>query len=1089
MKNNYERRISKSFLLFQSLFFFSVTALFSQKIITGKVTNKKGKGISDVYITTKEGSSEAFTKENGTYSIQLTSQEKTLIFEYLGYKTKILAAKSSRLNVVLKEDVNQIGKVVKTGYRTLNNNEFTGSAFKLNAEDVKIGSAASIDKMLQGQAAGVSIQNISSVFGTAPKIRIRGSSSITGINDPLWVLDDIVLQNHLDIDPSALYSGNAANLLGSALSGVNPDDIESITILKDATATALYGTKAVNGVIVITTKRAHRNQKLSISYNQNTTIDIKPTIRNFDVLNSAEETDIHAELFNIYQAKFRSSTAKTSGAYSQLQDLFNRRDISELEYRRRLKAIHDINTDWFDALFRNSVKEQHSISASYGSEKATGRLSFSYLKDNGFSAGQSTERYTVASNHTFYISDKLSVEGLIKQSGRVQRNPNTINPYQYASTASRAMDPKEYYLSNYTRFNMINEMKNDFTRIKANDLSLQFKLDYHPSEKWNISLLGNQQTSVSNLWECATENSSYAQSFRQTGFVGTQGDYGLRDFNPKLYKDPDKPAYFLPEVRLPEGGILDVTNNRLETSVLRAQIEYEPIQNEKHKLNAFAGTEVKQSSLEKTDFTGFGYIFDSGTPTPDISALKLKLDSGHSYYHSITRNNNRLSFFGTLNYTFLNRYVLSASSRADATNITRSEYMPTWAVGGAWVLSKEPFMKNISPILDHAKLRASYGLRGNDGNRSRDILAERKKEGRLYKQQSKTIIVISSAEKTDLSIEKDYELTIGLDATLFSLFDITAEYYHRKNFDLIVSNQVAPSLGYEGKLLNFGNMKNEGLEFSIHTHSIPFAHNLSWKGAFNIAYNKNTVTSIIGNEIASAYTASSGRNSFFYKGRPLNGLYAFRFAGLDETGLPKFFDSKGNTTYAPNDNDPEALSYEGSRDPLYSGGFSSQLNYKNFSLGAVLAFNTGHVARMPNFYRNGTNIRDNQNIPGDYRHRWQVPGDERYTNIPRLLTKEDELFFDREGITMRNMLDAYNRSNMRTINASFLRINNISLRYNFPATMIQHLGLQYLTLGLEGTNLAVFASRKFRGLDPEAVLSGANIPPITSFTFNLQLGF
>lgn len=255
----------KLLVLITSLFGF--LNVFSQKTIIGKVTSEKGKGISDVYITTKEGDSEAFTKQDGTYSIRLTDQEKTLIFEYIGYKTKTLVAKSSKLNVVLKEDVNQIDKVVKTGYRTLNNNEFTGSAVNLKAEDLKIGGVASVDNLLQGQAAGVSVQSTSSVFGTAPKIRIRGSSSITGINEPLWVLDGVALQNPLNVDPSELYSGNARSLLGSALSGVNPDDIESITILKDATATALYGTKAVNGVIVITTKRANPNQKLSISYN------------------------------------------------------------------------------------------------------------------------------------------------------------------------------------------------------------------------------------------------------------------------------------------------------------------------------------------------------------------------------------------------------------------------------------------------------------------------------------------------------------------------------------------------------------------------------------------------------------------------------------------------------------------------------------------------------------------------------------------------------------------------------------------------------------------------------------------------------
>ena len=1105
LKDNLKIKLSVLLMAFSVLQLFPNKGYSQKKVsddqikeIEGRVTDGEGQPLLGVSILVKGTTRGVSSDFNGKYKIKV-NKGKILVFSSIGYKTKELTVgDSNTLDVILEEDNLSLQEVVITGYRRIKANEFAGSTAKVKMADIKISGVSSIDKMLQGQLAGVQVETKSSVFGTAPKIRIRGSSSITGINEPLWVLDGVVLQSPLNIAPSALYSGSARNLLSSVMSGVNPEDIDGITILKDATATALYGTKAVNGVIVITTKRAKKGDKLKVNYNFVNTYRMKPSINNFDILDSHEETNIHSQLFRIYQAELLNYSANKQGAYTKLLDQRNRKEINQNQFLDRLRGIKAVNTDWFDVLFKSPVsfQQQHSISISNGGEKSSGRLSLSYLDDPGYTLGEKVSRYTINYSTKYYFSDNFSIEALIKHSNRKQRNPSSrVNPYNYAINSSRAMKPYnengeyEYYKNNYVPFNIIQEIQNDYIDIKSKDLNLQLQLDYKPKDNLKFKVLANRTTITSSIVSSTTENSSYAKSFRTTSF-------NIIRKNDSLYNDPNKPSNALPESTLPIGGFLNNVNIETISTTFRAQADYTVFKNDLHKLNMFGGTEIIQAESSESKFKGFGYIFESGTTVPDeLALIKSIRDSESDYYSTSIFRKNQVSFYGSLIYTLSDRYNLTSSLRNDATNIsgtsTKNRFLPTWVVAGAWTVTNEPFMEN-QDIFSNLKLRVSYGLRGNAGNRGPDLVAYYGLKSRIYPSFNELSINISQPEISDLDFEKEYIFNAGIDASFLKYLNINFEYYNRKNFDLIGPKSVPISLGYDEKRINWAVMSNKGLEFSLKISPIAIANNLKISANFNIGYNRNKVVSNYFGNRPTTFKAT-GIKGFPFKGKPLTGLYSYKFAGLDANGLAQYFDSKGNKVYGfiSSDKDYGNIEYQGSRDPLYSGGFSTSLSYKRISLTGLFTYVAGNVIRKSNFYRKNnfqTLFRDDFNVPGDYGDRWQAPGNEKFTSIPRLLDNTDVDFYIGKGI-FDTQYQGYNKANIRTVDVSYIRLRNVSLKYDFPKLLTDILKVDYLNANLMGTNLVLFTSKKLRGQDPETLLEGTNIPPVKSVSFSVNVGF
>jgi TonB-linked SusC/RagA family outer membrane protein len=1087
-------------------------------IVTGTVLDEKGQPLPGATILEKGTKNYVKADNSGKFSIKVASQASILTISYIGYNNKDIPASASPIKISLKSDDQNLKDVVITGYQQIKKESLTGSVSKIKAADINVASMGTLDKMLQGQVAGVAIETSSAVFGTAPKIRVRGSASLSGVNEPLWVLDGVPLEAPLRIAPSELYSGGARNLLASALSGVNPEDIEDITVLKDATATAMYGTRAVNGVIVITTKRAKKNAPLLINYSTNATVTLKPSISNFDVLNSKDQTILNEEIFKIYQSALMSFSAETSGAFSKLVYLRNVKSLTDEQYRNAIVDLKTVNTDWFDYLYKNSFLQQHSLSASLGGEKLYGRLSVSYYDDLGKTVGEDVGRYTVALSTGYQISKKLSSEVLIKYSHRNQNNPGTfVNPFLYARDASRNMRPYdengdyEYYKKGYTDFNILKEIDNNYIKLNNNDFLAQIDLKYKVSNNLKFSGLFNARVSKSTVDEIFNEYSNYANQFRQLGTVDPNGfALSIQDRNPRLYKNPALGLNFPSVSVLPEGGILDREDTDSKFYTGRLQGEWNPLVDKNgHSLTFMAGAEAYTNNQKSFFARNYGYSSITGLSMPNPLAIqrliqgtnlptdetRMSLDRnlllGTTSY-DLPYKRNTVSYYTNASYNYKEKYVFDFSLRNDAANITLSKFTPTWAAGVAWNLSKESFMATAEKVISDVKLRASYGLRGNDGSRGPNLVAYEVNVNRIYPEANSRGINIQEPENSTLEFEKEHITNVGLDFTLFRKADIAFNVYNRDNFGLIGERQVAPSLGYATKVFNWANMRNKGVELSINIRPVKLANDLTFNIVLNAAYNKNTVLSDLTGGKPNLYKVSDSRG-FALQGGPVTGLYSFRLAGLSADGLAQYYDKDGKivSAFLAANTDISNLEYQGSREPLYTGGFTPTFRYKNMTLSAAFIFNAGHVVRLADFYRGGVRsslYRDDQNTPGDFAYRWTAPGDEKYTNIPRLITDLDTDHYTNDGFGNQSIYSTYNNNNTRTVDASYLRFRNINFQYNLNQ-LAKRFKMQNLNVGVEASNIAIWASGKLKGQDPESLLSGLNTPPVKSFTISLSASF
>ncbi|HEX8356547.1 MAG TPA: carboxypeptidase-like regulatory domain-containing protein, partial [Segetibacter sp.] len=361
--------------------------------IRGKITDSTGQPLQEATVVVKGTKNATSTNAAGEFQLSGVSERAVLVVSYVGLATREigLSGGQTSISITMLPDVSNLTDVVVTGFQRIDRKRFTGAAVTLKAEDVKIDGIIDVSRMLEGRAAGVSVQNVSSTFGSAPKVRIRGATSINGENKPLWVVDGVVLEDIVNISNDQLSSGDPTTLLGSSVAGINSNDIESFDILKDAAATALYGARAMNGVIVITTKKG-RAGRLSVSYTGNFTTQLKPSYNDYNIMNSSEQMSVLAELDR--KGYFSSGTLAQRadyGIYGKMYDLVNANGAGSFPVintpagrREFLLRYAGTNTDWFKVLFRNSLAQEHSISISSGTEKSQSFFSTSYYNDNGW---------------------------------------------------------------------------------------------------------------------------------------------------------------------------------------------------------------------------------------------------------------------------------------------------------------------------------------------------------------------------------------------------------------------------------------------------------------------------------------------------------------------------------------------------------------------------------------------------------------------------------------------------------------------------------------------------------------------------------
>ncbi|WP_170845579.1 SusC/RagA family TonB-linked outer membrane protein [Parapedobacter composti] len=1069
----------------------------SGKVVEGEAENP----LAGVTIQFADGTGTTISDEEGRFRI--TGKKGTrMTFQYVGYAPLELRLGVDNLSPVrLTPRMETLEDVVVTGYQVIDKRTFTGSVGKVDPEGLATAGISDVGKALQGMVAGVAVENTSGTFGTKSKIRIRGNSSISGNQEPLWVVDGVVLDDPVNVNPNQLYSGDAATMLSSAISGINPDDIEDIQVLKDASATAMYGTQAVNGVIVVTTKKGRAGQT-NVSYKNNFSMALKPSITSFNVMNSKQRMEFSEELYEKNIMDFTNLNS-TYGAFGKLLHQLSRKEITWEQYYDEIQRAKTYNTDWFDVLFRNSINQEHSVSLSTGTEKAQYYMSGSYFRDDGQTRNQYVDRFSGNLKGNFNLSDKFSITGTLYGSVRNQRSFGAfdehvsgglpqrdydINPYTYARTTSRAMRPYndsgelEFYQAHFAPFNILHEMDNNFVDIKLKEIRFQLDGLWKITSNLNYSFILSARGTSAMSEHISTELSNVAQSYRAMQSVA------IRSANDRLYDDPYDDSEYRISV-LPRGGIAMVDNNQGEFYTVRNMLNYKPVFNNVHILDLMAGTEIKQRKYNNYHFTAYGLEYYRGlTASPDYRAIQRdQLSATGSPYYNLGLNTYReASFFANLAYSYDNKYNVTLSTRADGSNrlgaSERFRFLPIWVAGVSWNVDNEAFLQDVQ-WLDFLKVRGSYGTRGNiSGLGSPELLAYYGTTTRFNPNEVENIISIEAPDNPTMQWEKEKMANAAIEFGLFSRVSATLEWYHRDNYDLIGAIQVSRASGFTQRTMNWADMRNEGFEVTLSMQQIK-RHNFQWSTIFTYGYNKNEVTRLQTSNGVIRQTHDRGAPML---GRPVAGLYSFRFATLDENGLPLFYtaDSRLSNSFSRYTTNLDMLKYEGSREPLGSGGLTNQFQYKNISLSFLFTFSYGNKIRLnPLLNRYFSDV---DALDAALANRWTTPGDERYTNVPRIIEEET-----RAQLLQANAepFMAYNRSDIRVADGSFIRFKNVMIAYDIPHVLADRLRVKNLKITAQAQNLALWADPSLNGQDPEAIVSGIFIPAATSYTLGLNLNF
>lgn len=1092
--------------------FLCVGMAFSQTRITGTVmSSEDGEPVIGASVLVSGTKTGTVTDVNGKFSLSVPDANTKLRISYLGMMTVEETAKDN-MTITLYPDAStaSIDEVVVTGMQKMDKRLFTGAATKLDASKAKLDGVADISRSLEGRVAGVSVQNVSGTFGTAPKIRVRGATSIYGSSKPLWVVDGVIMEDVTEVDADQLSSGDAATLISSAIAGLNADDIESFDILKDGSATSIYGARAMGGVIVVTTKRGKAGTT-RINYTGEFTMRLKPSYSDFNIMNSQDQMGIYKEMEADGLISFgRTYRAGSSGVYGKMYQLMNTYDPSTGQFglantpeamNGYLQEAEMRNTDWFDELFRNSIAMNHSISMSSGTEKAQFYTSFSYMNDPGWTEQSKVQRYTFNINSMFNINKKVSLNMIGSASYRQQRAPGTteqttdavtgevsrdfdINPYSFAINTSRALDPNTFYTRNYAPFNIHNELQNNFINFDVVDLRIQGELKYKPITKVELSVLGAYKYSITSQANQIRENSNMAMSFR------AMDDATIRDDNPWLYTDPDQPNS-LPFSVLPDGGFYRETKYKMNNWDFRATAMYNDVYNDDHILNLYGGMEINNTDRSQSYFNGVGMQYDMGyLPNYNYLYFKQTSEENNMYYSLSNSYSNDVSFFGTATYSYKARYTVNGTVRYEGSNRlgkARSvRWLPTWNISGAWNAHEEAwFGKTFKNVLSHATLKASYSLTGDKPSATNSqIIIQSFNPWRPFAGDKESGLEVYDFANPDLTYEKKHEFNIGVDlGFLNNRLNVTFDWYTRNNYDLIGPRFTNGSKGVIRELANIAAMKSSGEELSISSRNI-VTKDFKWNTDFIFSHVKTKVTKLESDNRIIDMITNTG---FTMEGYPYRSLFSMDFQGLNADGVPQFLNENGELVTSNIDfqsNVLKYLKYEGPTDPTITGSLGNTFTYKNWHLNVFATYAFGNKVRLDSKFH--STYSDLDAMPKEFANRWVMAGDEAHTDIPAiadLRTLQNDLY-------IRQAYNAYNLSTARIAKGDFIRMKEISLSYDFPMSWVKALTLSSLNMKLQATNLfLIYSDSKLNGQDPEFFnAGGVAVPMARQFTFTLRVG-
>jgi TonB-linked SusC/RagA family outer membrane protein len=651
----------------------TLAASAQQLSVKGNVADASGEALIGASVLVKGTQKGVITDVEGNFQLSDVPSNAILAVSYVGYLTKEVSVNGkSQLKIVLETDANTLQEVIITGMTKIDKRLFTGAADHMAMDEIRINGLSEISRSLEGRSAGVSVQNVSGAFGTSPRIKVRGATSIYGDSKPLYVVDGVIMEDVTEISADDLTTGNAETLISSAIAGLNASDIESIDILKDGSATSIYGARAMAGVVVITTRKG-RSGESRISYTGELTSRMVPSYSDFNIMNSQDQMGVYRELeqkgwLNMPVTSRRSET----GVYGKMYQLMNTYDPltgkfalanTEAAKNAYLREAEMRNTDWFDELFSPAISQNHSVSISGGNDKSNYYASLSALLDPGWMQASGVKRYTASLNVNHSLYKNLSLNITSRAHYRSQAAPGTskqdinsvfnevsrefeLNPYTYAMKTSRTLDPNEFYTRDYAPFNIKHELDNNYMDLNETSLSFQGEIKFTPIKNLNIKALGALKYTNSAMEHHITDDANQALSFR------AMDDASMRKSNPRLYDDPELTEFHYPISLLPVGGIYERTDHKMLSYDFRGSADYSATINNDHILYAYGAMELNDTNRDKTWFNGWGRQYSMGdTPFFIYEAFKYWAQSNADYYDITNTRKLNLAFVGMASYS------------------------------------------------------------------------------------------------------------------------------------------------------------------------------------------------------------------------------------------------------------------------------------------------------------------------------------------------------------------------------------------------------------------------------------------------------
>ena len=1061
--------------------------------VKGVVKDSRGGMLPGVTVVLKGTTTGVATGISGDFVITIPKRDSvTLLFSFVGMKTKEVKWRGqTELTVVLEEDMNEMEEVVITGYQVIDRRKSTSAVSSVKMEDIMIPGVSTLDKMLEGQIPDLMVMTNSGESGVAPKIRIRGTSTLIGNREPLWVIDGVIVQDPVQISPDELNDPDYINRIGNAISGINPQDIERIDVLKDASATALYGTKAANGVIVITTKRGHVGEP-QISYRGTATLKLRPRYsdRNIDLMNAKERLNVSRELA---EAGYQYATSVTWVGYEKLlRELYNR-TISYEEFEKQVAYLGKENTDWFKLLTRDAFSSSHTVSVTGGTEKVRYYSSVGVNIEEDVVKPNLDRRYTgtlnLDMNFTPWLAASFNVNANTSKRKYYQEE---IAPINYAYNTSRAIPAYteegkySFYLIpsgfSYYDYNILNELENSSKRQEGSSVTFRANLDVKPWEWLKISTILSYSVANTDI----------------------EGYWGTKTYHAALIRRSADEAGADKTSGMPRGGELTVDKSRNKSYMFRLQADlnrYWGVE-QQHNINASVGMETNSTKYDAYKNITRGYDPERGK---QFIVVDPTVYTSYANWMSenvpvVTDNlSNMLSWYGSISYSYGNWFTVNANVRYDGSNQfgerSNDKLLPIWSASFNYNVMEH--FKGEQDWFDDLRLKMSYGYQGNmlDGQSPVAIISKKPYNDHY----GEYVSSITTYPNPDLKWEKTGSLNVGVEFSMFQRrLMVVASYYRKKTEDAYLNKEISGVNGMTSYVVNGGEIVNSGYDFALTLNPIR-KENLRWYVSTSFTHTNNEVNSLPGADQFERMNFLNG--TAVVKGKSVSSFYSYKFTGLDAKGLPMFDDMEeeqeslhGKSKYEVF---TQVLEESGRREPIIFGGLNTTVNYKRWRLNAAFSYSLGAKTRLFKLYAdNGARVRPESNLNKIFLKRWQHPGDEKYTNIPAFMIDGGSssslshwsCFTSGQVPEIADTKwEMYNYSNIRVVSADYLKCTNLGLTYSFDT---ERWGISLLEVSASVSNPFIVTNSKLKGQTPvQSGFTEVQLSERPRFTFRLNVTF